>query len=189
MRKDLLEELVIETTFKIFENSENLEILADKILEIHNSKIESSSILDNLERDKQVTKTGIKNLLDCMQQGIITPSTKERLAELENRLASIEESILLASSKNKIRITKTDIIKFIRTSLKKEAEGLIKILVKKIVLYDDKIQIHYNYIDKKNTLEDNQECSFYKDSFEKEIENTKISGENYDFALDIEAYI
>ena len=72
---------------------------------------------------------------------------------------------------------------------KKEAEGLIKILVKKIVLYDDKIQIHYNYIDKKNTLEDNQECSFYKDSFEKEIENTKISGENYDFALDIEAYI
>ena len=84
----------------------------------------------------------------------------------------------LENAKYKIQLTKEDISKFIRTSLKKEAELLIELLVKKIILYDDKIEIYYNYTDKKNTLDDIQGSSFYKDYFEQEITNTKFNGED-----------
>jgi len=190
VRKDLLEELVVEVTFKIFDNPENLNFLADKILELHTKKMESDLVIKSLEKNKADIEDRLKNLLECMERGIVTATTKNRLEELENELSEINEHILVLNSKNKKKVSKEDIKKFIKTSLKKEPDTLIRLLVKKIILFDDKIQIFYNYTDNKNTTtETEEEFPIYSESFEKEIQNTKISGENYDVVLDVEALI
>ena len=189
VKKELLEKVVIDTTYKIFDNPDNLNRLVNEIYDIHQAKVGSVTISNILERDRDTVKSAINNLIRCMEQGIVSDSTKTRLAELEEKLKDIEGKILLENAKYKIQLTKEDISKFIRTSLKKEAELLIELLVKKIILYDDKIEIYYNYTDKKNTLDDIQGSSFYKDYFEQEITNTKFNGEDYIVAYDIEAYI
>lgn len=53
IKKELLEQIVIDTTFKMFEDKENLEILSDKIVEIHNSKVEDVAFLNLLDREKK----------------------------------------------------------------------------------------------------------------------------------------
>ena len=48
---------------------------------------------DNLKR--------IKNLLDLMEQGIVTPSTRERLLELESQKSDLDQRIARESMKNR----------------------------------------------------------------------------------------
>lgn len=164
-----MEDLVIETTFKLFDNYNNVSTLAERILTIHNSRIIDNNPIALLEKEQEEIKTSINNLVNCLEKGIVTTSTQNRLIELENKLAMIDTKIAIQKSKQKIQITKDDIIKFLRTSLKKEPQLMLRILIREIILYDDKIEIYYNYIDnKKRPDDDNHRAfSFYSGFFEK----------------------
>ena len=49
---------------------------------------------------------------------------------------------------------------------------MIRLLVKKIVLFDDKIEIYYNYIDKKKPDDiDHQAFSIYREEIEYELKD------------------
>lgn len=50
----------------------------------------------------------------CLEQGIITSSTKQRIEELDAALEVAEGKVLIERSKDKIQITHADIKKFIR---------------------------------------------------------------------------
>ena len=152
IRKGVLEKLVIDTTFKIFDNDENLSRIADKILTIHEQRENDESLLNILKSQKQEVKNAINNLISCLEKGIVTESTKTRICELEAQLASIENKISIKESKEESKISKGEIIKYLRTSLKKEPQQIIRLLVKEVVLYDNKIEIYYNYIDNKKGL-------------------------------------
>ncbi len=83
--------------------------------------------------------------------GIITNTTKERLEELEQQQETISEKILIEKSKQKMTLTKSDIEHHIKKALKNTSARMIDLLIKKIVLYDDKIEIYCNYANKKET--------------------------------------
>ena len=57
--------------------------------------------------------------------------------------------------------------KYIKTALKKDCVRLIRILIKEVILYDDKVEIYYNYIDYKRRPDgdNHQAFSFYQDTF------------------------
>ena len=59
-----------------------------------------STSLPLFEQQLQETNTGIQNLLNAIQQGILTPSTKSRLEELESNKEDLEIKI---ASENLIR--------------------------------------------------------------------------------------
>ena len=56
--------------------------------------------------------------------------------------------MLIERAKSKVQLTPNDIKKFIFKALKKEPLPLIRTLIKQI-MYDDKIEIYYNYTEKK----------------------------------------
>ena len=80
-----------------------------------------------------------------MEQGIFTDSTKERLKQLEEKKAELSVKIETERSKNKLLLRESDIIKYISTALKKDPRPMVDALVQKVILYNDKIQIFYNY--------------------------------------------
>ena len=55
---------------------------------------------------------------------------------------------MIEESKVKTTIKKDDIIEFIKKTLNSNAERIIDLLVKQIILYDDKIITKCNYTDK-----------------------------------------
>lgn len=72
-------------------------------------------------------------------------STKIKLEKLEQELAEIEAKLTVEESKQRIGLSKKEILEHIHSSLKKDPRQLINALINKIVLYDDKIEIYYNY--------------------------------------------
>ena len=86
--------------------------------------------------------------MSTIEKGIVTTSTKERLEQLEKQLDQLNEKLIVEKNKDILKTTKNEIVKFIKTALKKEPAPMINLLVKTIVLFDDKIEIYYNYINK-----------------------------------------
>lgn len=94
----------------------------------------------------------IDNMLNAIQSGIITSSTKERLEELEQQ--KIELTVQISQEEmERPMLTKEQIIDWLK-SLKKygnkrldHKRKLINIFVNSVYLYDDKIIINFNYKD------------------------------------------
>ena len=125
----------------------------------------------------------------CLEQGITSESTKKRLIELDKRLKELNEKISLEMQKDRKPIlSKKDVIYFITHQLKQKLDVIIQLLVKKVIIYDDKVQIYYNYTHKKDTLDSLQECPFYIDKISKTIKNTKINQNDYELTFEISAY-
>ena len=114
IRKELLEETIINTIIKSLNTNENLSQLADNILIAHNKKINDNSVLNILTKDLETTEKAIKNILNAIEQGIITSSTKEHLELLEQRKEELKEKILLEKANNKMVLSKETIIKYMQ---------------------------------------------------------------------------
>lgn len=87
VKKDWIEDIVIEQIMKVLFNDELLNQVADEVLKSFDKE---NTLLPVLYNEKKDIDNGIKNLLDAIQQGIITESTKERLVELETKRKELE---------------------------------------------------------------------------------------------------
>ena len=81
----------MDTTVKVLDNPETIDLIADRVLEAHENRLRDTAVINILEAERDR----------------------------------------------------------IRKALKKEPRLMIKLLVKEVILYDDKVEIYYNCIDKK----------------------------------------
>ena len=69
------------------------------------------------------------------------------LEELESRLDELKAKIKIEDAKAEIKLTKPDIIKFINKAIRKEPVQIIKLLVKEVVFFEERIEVYYNIKD------------------------------------------
>ncbi len=133
--------------------------------------------LNRFSRDKYATvihkrtlkNNGVKllsameNMITAIENGVITNSTTKRLKELESRQEELERQILIERSKTVIKLTERDIREYYEQALKLEPQMLINYLIKEIVLYDDKIEIHYNSPIQTSPDDNNRGFIFYSE--------------------------
>ena len=160
IQKDLLEKLVIEAIITTLSNHENKETLISAVLKQQERRIAQNSILKVLLREQKQVNNALENIVAAIEQGVITNTTTKRLKELETRLDDLERQILIERSKNAVRVPETAIREFYDEALTLGAEQLIDYLIKDIVLYDDKIEIHFNK-PTRTSPDDNQGFSIY----------------------------
>ena len=128
----------------MLDNPDNLDPLIDKIFELNESRSQTNDTLLILQKELSECQRFIDNIMRAMEEGIITSTTKDRLRELEEQKENLKARLLIEDSKARIKITKRDIKKFITKAIHKEPAQLLKLLIKKIVLHDDKIEVYYN---------------------------------------------
>ncbi len=145
MRKELLEKVVIEKTIDVLSQTEIVSSLADLVLKRLQEHIKENSIMNILQEENARLQSAIDNILNAMEQGIITASTKERLIKLEEKKTDVLSKIAVENAKEQLTVTKEDIIKFIQRNVHKNAQSMISLLIKEIKIYNDKIEIYYNY--------------------------------------------
>ncbi len=92
VKKDWIEETVVRQTRKRCLTDEMIRAIVDSALELQERE-KDDSVLRGFEAELVEVKLGIGNILKAIEQGIITPSTKERLEELEARRLDLEEAI------------------------------------------------------------------------------------------------
>ena len=84
------------------------------------------------------------------------------LEELESRLDELKAKIKIEDAKAEIKLTKPDIIKFINKAIRKEPMQIIKLLVKEVVFFEERIEVYYNIKDKRPDGDDtHQAFCFY----------------------------
>lgn len=103
-----------------------------------------------LQKQLGEAEKGIENMLNAIQMGIITASTKQRLATLEEQKAQLEEQILQERIKNPA-LSREQIAFFLdqykKTDITDETQRqrLIDCFVNAVFVYDDKIVLTFNY--------------------------------------------
>ena len=167
VKKQELEDLVMQAITKALNSEENIQFLTDKIFEYHKQNANDNSNLKLLEqREKEINKS-CQNMIKAIEQGIITEMTKSRLSELETELEQIKIEITKEKHKNNLLLTKEDIDQFLRkqafedTSDIKIRKLLVNTFVRTIYLYNDAVVVLFNYTNNptppKFTLEENIE--------------------------------
>ncbi len=153
--KDKLENLVISVTLDAFSRKEILDEIADSVLQIHNKQVQEKSHLNILIAERDSIKKSLSNIMKAIEQGILNGTTKARMDELEEQLADTENKILVEQFKLETQLKREQIIEYITHTLRQKPKLLIYSFIQKIVLWDDKIEIFYNFTDKTNPDETN----------------------------------
>ena len=118
-------------------------------LDVYKRQAEDNS-LPLLRKRLADTNRGIENILNAIQQGILTSSTKERLEELEKLREELTTSILQAELE-KPKYSREDIVEWISrfkygdTNNKEYQRQIIDIFLNSIYVFDDRLVFTYNY--------------------------------------------
>lgn len=162
IRKELLEQLVIDATYEALATPELIENIADRIMGAHKKRMQDASCMNLLEEQMKSVENSIENLIKAMEQGIMSQTTKDRLNSLEQEKADLQNKIAVEKLKAQLIVKRDDIVKYLKTAIKKEPRQMIQLLIKNVVLYNDKIEIHFNYTEpKRPDDEKHQAFSFY----------------------------
>lgn len=154
VKKDWIEDLVVRQTMNMIFDDKALDVLADVLMDFQ--KQENTDI-PILKRQLEETAQGIENLLNAIQQGILTTSTKARLEQLEETKTQLEISMAQAELKKPL-LSKKQILfwlhrfRGIDTSKADQRQRLIDSFVNAVYVYDDKIILTFNYRDGTETI-------------------------------------
>lgn len=162
-RKDDLENSVINTTLELLNNPSTVSFIAEQALRLHKEQIDSNNLIKILTEEKAAACKSLANILKAIEAGIINDTTKNRMDELEKLISELESKILIEKAKAENFITKDEICDFIFKAIKKNPDAMIRTLIKQIVVYDDKIEIFYNFTSK-NPDDDRRDFSLLKGS-------------------------
>ena len=150
IKKDVLEDIVIEETLKHILNGSIIDDIATEILALQEEQRDLSELV-LLKKQLSEISGYINNLLTAIKRGIITESTQAELQKLEEDKKLIEERITQEEFKDSQKLTKEKIefwfeqfLHFDKTD-KGAREYLVNYFINRIFLYDDRIVIIYNH--------------------------------------------
>lgn len=89
-KKEWLEAFVVKHTVEKALTDENIEEISTKAAALYEKECADTRLLVSLEQSLEDTDVRLKNILDLMEQGIATASTKDRLLELEGQKQDLE---------------------------------------------------------------------------------------------------
>ena len=188
--KEVLESLVVDTTLQVLNDPDTVELLAERLMDAHKKRIADQTVANLLAEEKQELQKSINNVLSAIDKGIFTASTKKHLEDLESRMEVLEARLLEENAKSRTQMQKEDIKRFIFKAIKKEPKQMIKLLVHHIVLYDDKIEIYYNFTDTKKPDDfEHQAFLIYTGEWEYATNDPAYREMGYKAKLALELYI
>ncbi|MBP3891598.1 MAG: recombinase family protein [Solobacterium sp.] len=153
VKKEWIEDLVVEETKNLIMDDKAIEAIVYSVLDY----LDSNQNIPYYDEQLKEVQKAIDNMLNAIQQGILTSSTKQRLEELEGRKKELEDNITL-DELSKPKLSEEFITFYIQQFRKLDIDNiehrkaLIDTFVNAIYLYDDKIVITFNYKDGTKTI-------------------------------------
>ena len=80
---------------ELFTTIVNLDIICNEIMSIHEKHRAEQSVLKLLQEDKAKAEKSLANILTAIEEGIINSTTKNSMAELEQRIDGMNGKILI----------------------------------------------------------------------------------------------
>ena len=141
VRKEWLEDLVIAETMKLIQDDAVIDAIVAEVMELQDQE---NTTLPLLEKQMREVENGIENMMNAIQAGVLTNSTKLRLEKLEAQQKELEVRIAEEKiarprlSENQVRFWLTRFRK-LDPNVKSHRETLINTFVNAVYLYDEKV--------------------------------------------------
>lgn len=155
--KDAIEDFILQKVMEIVATDGFVETVADKVVE-YQEKYRDRKTLRALERRQKEVENATNNLMKAIESGIITPTTKSRLVELEAEYERLTKSIAEELIQD-ATLERDQIVWFLERvrsgNLQDEAfrTFLVDTFLNSIYIYDDdKIILVFNYSGNNNTV-------------------------------------
>ena len=154
MRKDWIEDLVVSETMKMVMDDQAIEAIVSMLMDLQDRE---NVNLPLYEQQLREVDRAIENLLNAIQQGILTKSTKARLEELEANKEDLETRIAcekLAKPRISAEFITFWLQRFRKLDVRQESHRkmLIDTFINAIFLYDDKVVLTFNYKEGTKTI-------------------------------------
>lgn len=148
VRKQWLEDLVVNEVMKVLLDDTAIEAIVSMVMDLQDRE---NTNLPLYQQQLRETETGIRNLLNAIQQGILTKSTKTRLEELEASKEDLEIKIAneqMAKPKVSPEFVTFWLHKFRKLDVRQQSHRkmLIDAFVNAIYLYDDKLVLTFPHL-------------------------------------------
>ncbi len=156
-RKEELEKEVMNITWKVLSNNNNLKKIAQKIMLCQSERNEEEAKIKALEINREKLLKASQNLISAVELGIVTEQTRVRLKELERQIAEHDIAIEQEKQKAMTFLTEDMIIDYFKKIICGDIENfdvqkqIVKTFIREIILYNDAIVIVYNFIDNRLT--------------------------------------
>ena len=154
VKKEWLEELVLDEIKELLSSNEVIEELADRIYEL---QLQEDNTATTIQAQLTGVETRLNNLVEAITQGIYSSTTKKVLDELEERKRNLEIELFEAQTRNPV-LTKEQILfalynfRKIDISTQEGKQRLIDGFVNSIYMYDDHFVFTYNYKGQSKTV-------------------------------------
>ena len=128
--------------------------IADKVMVLQDKE---DTAIPLLKKELAETEKYIDNLIDAMQMGMLTKSTKQRLDELEARKEQLEADIINEEI-NSRKLSRGQVIDWLKKmkSLDLASDDnkriMVDTFVNSVYLYDDRMVVSFNCREKVSTL-------------------------------------
>jgi len=147
--KDWIERYVVEELARLVNSEGFVDMVAGKVVAFQERERDRSA-LDALEARQKDTEKAIANMLAAIEAGIVTPSTKSRLVELEAQRASIDKGIARELI-DEPSLDHDQLVYFLSQFRNGDTEDeayrikLVDMFLNSVFLYDDKLVLIMNY--------------------------------------------
>ena len=154
IRKEPLERFVVDTAVKLVLNDPVIEHLTDLILE---AQIQENTRLPVLKEQLRDTEKRLSNLLEAIEQGILTPTTKQRLNELETRRDALKASIL-EEELQRPALSREQILFWFERFRQGDANSpvyqrqIIDNFVNSVYVFEDRVVLNFNFKENAKTV-------------------------------------
>ena len=138
---------MVNQTMQLVRDDAAMESIIAKVMELQDRENTNLPLYEKQLRDAE---SGIQNMLNAIQAGILTSSTKERLEQLEETKREFEARIAeekLAKPKIKEEFIRFWLMRFRKLDMtqQEQRQALVDTFINAIYLYDDKVLITFNY--------------------------------------------
>ncbi len=153
IRKEDIEKTVAAAIKSSLHDPEVVAWIADQAVAYSEKQLQLSDVAI-LEAELSDVKTSLKNLLNAIEQGIITSTTRARMLELEQEQARLSAKIS-AERSSLVSVSREDVIAWIsimregETADKKYQAQLVNNFLRAVYCYDDHLKIFFSF-DKDN---------------------------------------
>ena len=154
VKKDFIERAAVILTVNRVLRDEEISRIAEAIVALQEKEDTS---LPAMRQQLTECEKAIDNMLNAIQQGIITASTKERLEQLETQRQELKLSILQVQM-TKPRYTKEQVVSWIsrfkygNVDDPQYQKQIIDTFINSIYVFDDKLVFTYNFKDGTETI-------------------------------------
>ncbi len=151
VKKQELEDLVIEITLGMLSKNSTIIKIAQTIVKMHEQIMNDESPLLLLQEKRSIAIKSADNIVKAIEQGIINEFTKDRLAGLQEEINALDIEINKEKQRTYAYLSVEEVERYLLSQVFEDAKDikarkvLVNTFIQKILWYGDQLTIVYNF--------------------------------------------